>query len=203
MMEGKEIKEALFRRMEGSEVGLSWLQEDETAMTEPTVIENPDGLGMKMPDESFTVDDVGLLVGEKNPIEVIDVASQSNASGWTVGQWVEYYNLEPPQRDKILNVISLEVSGTLLADRVLPPRLVRELDWVENFWPSTRKGKGHTYPKVQLYCLMGVQGAWTVSVVLVLWLRWPHKLQDWHIDFAGSSVYYHVMHGSKVIKTRA
>ena len=65
---------------------------------------------------------------------------------------------------------------------VLPPKIVRDLDWVENFWPSTRKGKNNAYPKVQLYCLMGVAGAWT----------------DWHIDFAGSSVYYHVLHGSKV-----
>jgi hypothetical protein len=55
------------------------------------------------------------------------------------------------------------VSDTKLADKILPPRLVRELDWVENFWPGTRKGKGHVYPKVQLYCLMGVATAWTVS----------------------------------------
>lgn len=66
-------------------------------------------------------------------------------------------------RDKVLNVISLEVSATPLANKILPPRLVRELDWVENFWPNTRKGKGHPYPKVQLYCLMGVSSAWTVS----------------------------------------
>jgi len=65
---------------------------------------------------------------------------------------------------------------------ILPPKFVRDLDWVENYWPSTRKGKGHIYPKVQLYCLMGVANAWT----------------DWHIDFAGSSVYYHILHGSKI-----
>ena len=46
---------------------------------------------------------------------------------------------------------------------MLPPRIVRELDWVEKFWPNTKKGRGHNYPKVQLYCLMGVGGAWTVS----------------------------------------
>ena len=61
------------------------------------------------------------------------------------------------------NVISLEISGTDLADKVLPPRIVRELDWVEKFWPSTKKGRGHNYPKVQLYCLMGTVGSWTVS----------------------------------------
>lgn len=93
---------------------------------------------------------------------VTDVASQSNAPGWDLGKWADYVELEPSKRDKILNVISLEISGTELADMVLPPKIVRDLDWVENFWPSTRKGKNNTYPKVQLYCLMGVANAWTV-----------------------------------------
>ncbi|KAJ8093295.1 JmjC domain-containing histone demethylation protein 1 [Marasmius tenuissimus] len=182
MMEGKPIKDDYFKRMKGSDVGLEWLNEDEEAMKEPIVIETPEGLGMKMPEEDFGVEDVALLVGENSPLEVIDTASQSSASGWTLGKWVEYFNLDVDKREKILNVISLEISGSLLADRILPPRLVREIDWVENYWPSTKKGKGHSYPKVQLYCLMGVEGAWT----------------DWHIDFAGSSVYYHIMEGSKV-----
>jgi F-box and leucine-rich repeat protein 10/11 len=61
-------------------------------------------------------------------------------------------------------VISLEISDTPLADRVLPPRVVRELDWVEKFWPAAKRGRGHIYPKVQLYCLMGVENAWTVRL---------------------------------------
>ena len=69
---------------------------------------------------------------------------------------------------EVRNIISLEVSGTDLAERVVPPRVVREMDWVEKFWPSAKKGRGHTYPKVQLYCLMGVTNAWTVSAVLLL-----------------------------------
>lgn len=67
-------------------------------------------------------------------------------------------------REKIRNVISLEISGTKLGEQVLPPRLVRDIDWVEKFWPDNRKGNSHPYPKVQLYCLMGVGGAWTVSL---------------------------------------
>lgn len=59
-------------------------------------------------------------------------------------------------------MISLEISNSKLADKITPPRLVRELDWVEKFWPSNKKGKGNVYPKVQLYCLMGVAQAWTV-----------------------------------------
>ncbi|KAG5643910.1 hypothetical protein DXG03_009481 [Asterophora parasitica] len=182
ILEEKSIKNDPFKRLDGGDVGLHWLEEDETAMTEPIVIEKPDGLGMKMPPSDFTVDDVAELVGEDTPLEVIDVASQSTSPGWTLGKWNDYIDLEPEAREKILNVISLEISGTKLADLILPPKLVRDLDWVENYWPSTRKGKGHVYPKVQLYCLMGVADAWT----------------DWHIDFAGSSVYYHILTGAKV-----
>ncbi|KAI0807049.1 jumonji protein [Fomes fomentarius] len=182
MMEGKVIKKGPFKRMQGSEVGIEWLENDEDAMKEPVLIETEEGLGMKMPPPGFTVDNVAEALGEDFPVEVIDVATQSNVPHWNLGKWAEYWNTEPSKRDKIRNVISLEISGTELADKVLPPRIVRELDWVEKFWPSTKKGRGHTYPKVQLYCLMGVGGAWT----------------DWHIDFAGSSVYYHILHGAKV-----
>ncbi|KAG6845029.1 hypothetical protein H0H87_001366 [Tephrocybe sp. NHM501043] len=197
-LEQKTVKADPFRRLSGADVGQEWIEEDPTAMTEPVIIEQPDGLGMTMPPSDFTVDDVAELVGEDTPIEVIgvtpiifslpginssrDVASQSTSPGWTLGKWNSYFNLEPEAREKILNVISLEISGTKLADKILPPRLVRDLDWVENYWPSTRKGKGYVYPKVQLYCLMGVANAWT----------------DWHVDFAGSSVYYHILNGSKV-----
>lgn len=93
-----------------------------------------------------------------------DVPTQSNTPGYTLSKWAEYYNTEPSQRDRIRNVISLEVSDTKLADKIVPPRFVRELDWVEKFWPSNKKGKGHAYPKVQLYCLMGVAKAWTVRL---------------------------------------
>jgi F-box/leucine-rich repeat protein 10/11 len=108
--------------------------------------------------------------------------------------------LEPASREKVLNVISLEISDTPLAQIISPPRVVRELDWVENFWPSAKRGKGQSYPKVQLYCLMGVASAWTVrNHVLDCQALNDSPAQDWHIDFAGSSVYYHILHGSKVI----
>ncbi|KAI0086684.1 Clavaminate synthase-like protein [Irpex rosettiformis] len=181
MMQGKPIKLDPFKRMAGSDVTVEWIDNDLSALTEPIVIETSEGLGMKMP-EGFTVGDVAHSLGEETPVEVIDVSTQSNLPGWNLGKWAEYYATEPGKRDKIRNVISLEISDTPLADKVLPPRIVRDLDWVDKFWPNKRKGRGHLYPKVQLYCLMGVANAWT----------------DWHIDFAGSSVYYHILHGSKV-----
>ncbi|GBE82582.1 Clavaminate synthase-like protein [Sparassis crispa] len=124
MLEGKTIQGDLFKRMKGSDVGLEWLESDENAMREPVVVESAEGLGMKMPPDTLSVDEVAELVGEDTSVEVIDVATQSNIPGWTMGKWAEYYDLEPSARDKIRNVISLEISGTNLADKVLPPRLV-------------------------------------------------------------------------------
>jgi hypothetical protein len=79
-----------------------------------------------------------------------------------LGKWAEYYHSPATERDKIRNVISLEVSGTPLGAKILPPRLVREIDWVEKFWPPNKRTPGQ-YPKVQLYCLMSVAQCWTVS----------------------------------------
>lgn len=75
------------------------------------------------------------------------------------------------------NIISLEISGTDLAQKVRPPSIVSDIDWVENFWPfpggpeaakgaaaraadglddgGQPKGKAkNEWPKVQLYCLV-------------------------------------------------
>ncbi|KAF8061422.1 hypothetical protein FPV67DRAFT_1563764 [Lyophyllum atratum] len=71
ILEEKSIKDSPFKRLNGEDVGLHWLEEDDSAMTEPIVIEQPGGLGMKMPPIDFTVDDVAELVGEDTPVEVI------------------------------------------------------------------------------------------------------------------------------------
>lgn len=71
ILEGKQISEDPFKRPEGSDVGLEWLEGDEDAMTEPIIIERPEGLGMKMPSDDFTVDDIAELLGEETPVEVI------------------------------------------------------------------------------------------------------------------------------------
>lgn len=47
---------------------------------------------------------------------------------------------------------------------------------------STNAMEEMWYPKVQKYCLMSVAGCYT----------------DFHIDFGGTSVWYHIIRGSKV-----
>lgn len=76
LLEHKTFKEDPFKRLAGSEVRLEWLEEDQAAMTEPIIIEHPDGLGMTMPSSDFTVDDIVELVGKDTPVEVIGMTSQ-------------------------------------------------------------------------------------------------------------------------------
>jgi len=82
---------------------------------------------------------------------------------------------------RVLNQISLEFSLLPLAKYVKSPKFVRDIDWVDNMWPAQRKAQGD-YPRVQYYCLTSTAGCYT----------------DFHIDFGGTSVWYHVLNGRKV-----
>jgi F-box and leucine-rich repeat protein 10/11 len=73
-LEGKTIKDDPFQRLKGNLVGLEWLEEDDAAMREPVVIESPEGLGMKMPPNNFSVEDVVQLIGADTPVEVIGLS---------------------------------------------------------------------------------------------------------------------------------
>ncbi|KAL0076153.1 hypothetical protein J3Q64DRAFT_1642978 [Phycomyces blakesleeanus] len=176
ILRAKSFANDPFKRYKGDEVTVELARK--TGMTEPFVIEDVEFLDMKMPDSSITVNDIAKAVGEDQPVEVIDVGTQSEQPGWTVGRWAAYYH--SPTRDRIRNVISLEISNTEFARGITRPKFVRDMDWIDHMWPSELKPK--EYPKVQLYCLMGTKDSYT----------------DFHIDFGGTSVFYHIISGSKV-----
>lgn len=63
------------------------------------------------------------------------------------------------------------------------PYIARKLDWVNSVWPRDwPEDSDIKRPEVQKYCLMGVKDSFT----------------DFHIDFGGTSVWYHVLRGEKV-----
>uniref|UniRef100_A0A671RXB8 [histone H3]-dimethyl-L-lysine(36) demethylase n=1 Tax=Sinocyclocheilus anshuiensis TaxID=1608454 RepID=A0A671RXB8_9TELE len=159
-------------------------------LRDPIIFERPDGLGIKMPDPDFSVNDVKSLVGSRRMIDVMDVSTQKGTE-MSMMQWKSYYATPPSQREKLYNVISLEFSHTKLESYVKRPTTVDMIDWVDNMWPRHLKERQRDatnsitdmqYPKVQKYCLMSVQGCYT----------------DFHIDFGGTSVWYHILRGCKV-----
>ncbi|KAK3518019.1 hypothetical protein QTP70_031821 [Hemibagrus guttatus] len=199
-------------RMQGSHVTRHYLETE--GFYYPIIVQDKEGLGLRLPSPSFSVRDVQHYVGGDKVIDVIDVARQAD-SKMKLREFVKYYY--QPERPKVLNLISLEFSDTsgitncarthmapppssllyilleakescyhsnfcqtlTMAELVDVPDIAREMSWVEKYWPDDS-----IFPKpfVQKYCLMGVKNSYT----------------DFHIDFGGTSVWYHVLWGEKI-----
>jgi Cupin-like domain len=165
--------------------------------------DNPEALGMVVP-KNLTMQKLADIIGPGYPISVIDVQHQEELDGWTLGDLVEYFEDEERllhvrlqqqalaisnnsrrrrksqtnlvKQPKVLNQISLEFRNTPLASLVKSPKFVRDLDWIDAVW-QTEDSK----PQTQYYCLTSTAGCFT----------------DFHVDFGGTSVWYHVLSGSK------
>ncbi|CAI5786233.1 lysine-specific demethylase 7A isoform X1 [Podarcis lilfordi] len=161
-------------KMHGSQLTQRYLEKH--GFDVPIMVPKLDGLGLRLPPSTFSVLDVERYVGGDKVIDVIDVARQAD-SKMKLHNYVKYFT--NPDRPKVLNVISLEFSDTKMSELVEVPEIARKLSWVENYWPDDS-----VFPKpfVQKYCLMGVQDSYT----------------DFHIDFGGTSVWYHVLWGEKI-----
>ncbi|KAF8375363.1 jmjd-1.2, partial [Pristionchus pacificus] len=154
------------------------------------------GLGLQMPEPGeMYIDELVEILGAKRLVETIDVYRQASVL-MSVGRYREL--LMRADRPRLFNILSLEFTGTKLADMVRPPSIVKELSWAERYWPDRNFGPPDTLPSgaeeacdsahtdmrpdVELFCLMGMGGSFT----------------DFHIDFGGSSVWYHVYKGQKI-----
>ncbi|XP_066446335.1 lysine-specific demethylase 7A [Eleutherodactylus coqui] len=161
-------------RMNGSQLTQRYLEKH--GFNSPIIVPQMDGLGLRLPPPSFSVMDVERYVGGDKIIDVIDVARQAD-SKMKLRNFVKYFMNS--DRPKVLNVISLEFSDTKMSELVKVPDIGKKLSWVENYWPDDSV---FTKPFVQKYCLMGVEDSYT----------------DFHIDFGGTSVWYHVLWGEKI-----
>uniref|UniRef100_A0A9J8B1J3 Lysine (K)-specific demethylase 7Ab n=1 Tax=Cyprinus carpio carpio TaxID=630221 RepID=A0A9J8B1J3_CYPCA len=164
----------ILQQMHGSQVTQRYLERH--GFRYPIAVHKMEELGLRLPPPDFSVKDVERYVGGDKVIDVIDVARQAD-SKMKLSAFVKYYY--SPQRPKVLNVISLEFSDTKMSELVVVPDIAQKMSWVENYWPDDSY-----FPKpfVQKYCLMGVKDSYT----------------DFHIDFGGTSVWYHVLWGEKV-----
>uniref|UniRef100_A0A3B5AH14 Lysine-specific demethylase 2B n=1 Tax=Stegastes partitus TaxID=144197 RepID=A0A3B5AH14_9TELE len=174
--------------MEGKDFTYEYVQRE--ALRIPLIFKETDELGIRMPDPEFTVSEIKGLVGSRRSVDVMDVSTQKGTE-MSMAQFVRYYETPEEERDKLFNVISLEFSHTKLENLIKRPTVVDQVDWVDNMWPpdlkhsqveATNVISEMKYPKVQRYCLMSVKGCYT----------------DFHIDFGGTSVWYHVFKGQKV-----
>ncbi|XP_063171672.1 lysine-specific demethylase 2B isoform X4 [Candoia aspera] len=187
-LKSKMYRGDFVRPMDGQDFTFEYVQRE--ALKVPLIFRSKAGLGIKMPDPDFTVRDAKVLVGSRRIVDVMDVNTQKGIE-MSMAQFVRYYETPEAEREKLYNMISLEFSHTKLANIVKRPNVVDLVDWVDNMWPrhlkerqteSTNAISEMKYPKVKKYCLMSVKGCFT----------------DFHIDFGGTSVWYHVFRGGKI-----
>ncbi|KRT83807.1 PHD finger motif containing protein [Oryctes borbonicus] len=142
----------------------------------PIVIDGKDGLDMTIPPDNFSLYDVEAYVGGDYEMDVIDVTRQSDIK-MKLRDFVAYFN--NLSRSRVFNVVSLEFSNTGLGRLIEAPLIARKLDWANTVWPDDYPIQK---PQVQKYCLMSVKDSYT----------------DFHVDFGGTSVWYHVLRGEKI-----
>ena len=167
------------KELKGEEVTVEYFQR--TGFNVPLFVREKVGLGMTAPD-SFTVTDVKNAVGARRTVEVMDCTTQRN-SEMSMKEWEEYYNSasEAGREGKKLNVISLEFSFTRLEPYVIAPKVVRQVDWVDNVWPRHLKEQ---QTDVSILC---VHPAIFFYIYLVL-LTDEHQMLGLHrreLDMAG------------------
>ncbi|CAH1393051.1 unnamed protein product [Nezara viridula] len=152
----------------------------ENGFNNPILFKKPEGLNLKTP--KFT-DWTSLehYVGGEKMVEVIDVEEQDYCV-ISFSAMIKY--IKATKRSRVLNLISLECSDTRLGKLIQPPQVADDLDWVSRYW-CNKKTDNHNFkdvPRVQRYCLISPINAFT----------------DFHIDFGGTSVWYHVVKGAKI-----
>jgi hypothetical protein len=132
MLKGDGFAPDTLERLRGEELTVEKLVS--TGFRWPWVVKQlPEG--MKMP-SALSVEEVAELVGEECLMPVLDVGPQAEVA-MTLGSWREYWRA--PYREQRLNVTSLEVTGTRLAELVRSPAAVRALDWIDTVWPAELK----------------------------------------------------------------
>lgn len=158
-----------------------------------------DGLNMMVPEDRLGFDALERYVDPSMEIPTIDVETQGEGPMMSLRDLKEYFGTPERNRSRLLNVVSFNLGYTGLDGYIVPPAVVRDMDVVGRCWPSgdmryqkdenpfsethmKKLEEAYSCPKTLAYLLIGPAGAYT----------------DWHVDMGGSSVWYHVVRGSKV-----
>lgn len=147
----------------------------------------------------YSIDEITDKIDPNRKVPVMDVMTQNNSPfKWDMQRWCNYF--KELEKDKIRNVISLEISDSILGNEIEIPKIVSDLDLIYKLFQEDERDERDdpdhdnvkmfknlllendiSPPKVQKYILMSVANSYT----------------DFHIDFAGTSVYYSPISGHK------
>ncbi|CAF3420939.1 unnamed protein product [Rotaria sp. Silwood1] len=129
--------EPVITRLKGNQVTAEYIAKN--GFTKPILVANRDGLDMTLPNRTITLAEINELVGHDRFIDIIDCEKQVTYK-MSFDDYIEYF--ESFERNKIYNVLSLEISNTKLGEQVVTPQVVRDLSWATiGVWPIKKQEK--------------------------------------------------------------
>ncbi|CAF1065607.1 unnamed protein product [Rotaria sordida] len=127
--------ESVILRIKGDQLTNEYLFKN--GFTKPILISNRDGLELTLPDRMITLEEINKLIDQDQYIDAIDCEKQVIYK-MSFTDYIEYF--ESYDRNKIYNVLSLEVSNTKLGEFIIVPKIVRDLSWTTTgIWPNKKK----------------------------------------------------------------
>ncbi|CAF4384046.1 unnamed protein product [Rotaria socialis] len=129
--------EPVIVRVKGDQLTSEYLLAN--GFTKPILISSRDGLELTLPDRTITLQEINKLIGPEQHVDIIDCEKQVIYK-MSFNDYAEYF--ESYDRNKIYNVLSLEVSNTKLGESVIIPKIVRDLSWATiGVWPDKKKSE--------------------------------------------------------------
>ena len=137
--------------------------------------EHQEQIGIKVNAKFYTNEKYKFIeenIHARREVEIIDVLSQTPMQIKFVDFWKHYQKHCNENIKEIWNCLSLEYSEELLSNHFTEPTIINTVDWSDIC---------SNYPVVRKFFIVS----------------WARSYTDWHIDFSGTGVYYHVICGEK------
>eukprot|EP00937_MAST-01D_sp_MAST-1D-sp2_P001170 g1170.t1 len=204
-------------------------------LSKPLIFERAerDALGLVLPGNGAALADFGPrqvaeLAGANRRLGLLDVAKQHDTKRVTLSEFADYWEARREGRDaRVLNLITLEFSGTALESHLRTPALVRALDWITHVgvWQQGHgrrqaaedagagAGAGAAVPEPEVSAsgasgrnarrrryskAAGSRQLRAPKVKRYCLMSVAGSYTDVHCDFGGTSVWYHLCRGRKI-----
>lgn len=141
----------------------------------PILIETKDGLEVITP-PGFSLDTLQSHYPDNPSVEAIEVTRQVKVTLKLKALLTHYTIFNSGRTDVFTAKLDLAERPSL-GDHFSPPRIVRKLSWVDQYWPNVP-----FKPLLSKYLFLSMENAFT----------------DFHIDLGGASAWYHVLQGEQV-----
>lgn len=158
------------------------------------------------PIEDLSVRRICEIVGWDKTVRTIDVHTQQDGPVMTMSALNRYWEscMETEQsfspsthvpsfQSMLLNVVSLSLEHTDFENIITVPQAARDLDLTHSLWPKDEDSPNsfNSFYKFLANCAKP-------NAMLYALISPKYCFTDFHIDFGGSSVWYHVVKGEKV-----